>query len=177
MVEFLDRLRKGLDKGVATVTVKSKEILETTQLRSQVKTLQDERQREIEELGNIVYTLHVQGKLKEGFERLEEKCKRVANLDQKIRDKEEEIRQVHLKAQDALGAAASPVLGECACGASIREGTKFCGGCGKPVGEGGSRPEAAERAGGTLCPQCATPLAAAARFCANCGAKIGAESY
>lgn len=96
-----------------TVTVKSKEALETTQLRSQVKDLQEEKQRGLKELGNIAYTLHVQGKLETAWERVRAKCVAVAALDQKIRDKEDEIRQVQLKAQEALGKTPAPPIGVC----------------------------------------------------------------
>jgi hypothetical protein len=175
MVEFFDKLKKGLDKGVTAVTVKSKEMLEATQLRSQVKTLQEERLRELEELGSIVYTLHVQGKLSEGMERVQTKCEKVASLDQKLREKAEEIYWVHIKAQEALGAPALPVA-VCACGAPVHEGTKFCGGCGKPVEKSGSRPEGGKGTGGGRCPKCAMALAAGTRFCANCGATIETET-
>lgn len=176
MVEFFDKLRKGFDKGVTTVSVRSKEMLETTQLRTQVKTLQDERQRGLEELGSIVYTLHLQGKLNEGLERVQAKCETVATLDQKIREKEAEIRQTHRKAQEALGGGELRILGECSCGTAIHEGTKFCRTCGRPVEELGTRAEGTQDPGAIRCPQCDALLAVTARFCGNCGARIGAES-
>lgn len=175
MADFLDKLKRQIDKGVTTVTVKSKEALEMTQLRSQVKDLQEQKQRGLEELGNIMYTLYVQGKLETEGERVRTKCVALATLDQKIRDKEDEIRQVQLKAQEALGKTPAAPLGVCTCGASIYEGTKFCGGCGKNVDDilSGARtdiPGAKNR-----CPRCGTELAPEARFCGACGAKVETE--
>ena len=176
MSDFFDKVKKGIDKGVATVTVKSKEVLETTQLRSQVKNLQEEKQRGVEELGNIAYTLYVQGKLEVAGERVRAKCSALAALDQKIRDKEEEIRRVQLKAQEALGKTSAPPLGVCACGAPVYEGTNFCGGCGKNVDDilSGGRTDAPVTK--NRCPRCGTDMVPEARFCGHCGAQVEAES-
>jgi DNA-directed RNA polymerase subunit RPC12/RpoP len=176
MSDFLDKLKQQIDKGVTTVTVKSKEALETTQLRSQVKSLQEEKQRGLEELGNIVYTLYVQGKLEPASERVRAKCAALAALDQKIRDKEDEIRRVQLKAQEALGKTPAPPLGVCACGAPVYEGTNFCGGCGKNVDDilSGARTDASGAK--NRCPRCGTDMVPEARFCGHCGAKVEAES-
>lgn len=175
MADFLDKLKRGIDKGVTTVTVKSKEALETTQLRSQVKDLQEEKQRGLEELGNIVYTLYVQGKLETALERVRAKCATLVALDQKIRDKEDEIHRVQLKAQEALGKTAAAPLGVCACGAPIYESMNFCGGCGKNVDDllSGARTDAPGAK--NRCSKCGTDMAPEARFCGNCGAKVDAE--
>lgn len=176
MSDFLDKLKKQIDKGVTTVTVKSKEALETTQLRSQVKSLQEEKQRGLEELGNIVYTLYVQGTLETERGRVRAKCATLAALDQKIRDKEYEMRRVQLKAQEALGKTPAAPLGVCTCGTPVYEGAKFCGGCGKNVDDilSGARTDAP--AVKNRCPRCGTDTEPAARFCGNCGAKLETES-
>lgn len=172
MAEFLDKLKRGIDKTVTTVTVRSKEILETSQLRSQVKSLQEEKQRALEELGNIVYTLYSQAKLEGGGERIRANCAALAELDQKIRDKEGEIHQVQIKAQEALGRTMAASVGVCDCGTPIYEGTKFCGGCGKKVEEILSRGAPDLQASTNQCPQCGAALSATAQFCDRCGAKL-----
>jgi len=169
--DFFETVKHKIGKGVTTVSVKSKEVLDTTQLRSQVKTLQDEKQQGLEELGSITYTLFVQGKLEEGAERIRAKCEKVAALDQRIREKEEEIRRVHLKAQEALGGGPKEALAVCDCGVPIYEGIKFCGGCGKRA------EEIVSQAQGSVarCAQCGATLATGVRFCGNCGFKAGNE--
>lgn len=146
MADFFEKIKKGIDKSVTTVSVKSKEMLETTQLRSLIKTLQDEKRARLEELGNIVYTLFVQEKLDQEQQRIREKCEGVVGLDKRIREKEEEIIQVQQKAQEALGKSAAVAMASCSCGATLYEGTKFCGSCGKPVQVSGS---AVDPKGGT----------------------------
>ena len=172
-MEFFDKLKKGLDKSVATVSVKSREVLETTQLRSQVRALQEEKQKALEELGSIAYTLFGQGKLEEGTERIRVKCEKLAALDQRILEKEEEIRQVHLKAQEALGGGPKEALATCDCGVPIYEGTKFCGGCGKRVEEVLNRNGPGTEKTGRACPQCGATLGTDVRFCGVCGFRVG----
>lgn len=48
------------------------------------------------------------------------------------------------------------------CGASNREGSRFCAECGKPLGA----------AGAVACPMCDTPNAPGAIACINCGARL-----
>jgi len=72
MANFLDKVKQGLGKGVTTVSVKSKEMLETTKIKSQVGELEQRRRDALGELGNIAYTMF----LKDAFaeERLKAKC-------------------------------------------------------------------------------------------------------
>lgn len=171
MAEFLDKLKKGIDKGLTTVTVKSKEMLETTQLRGQLRELQDQKRETLEELGNVVYTLFTQGTLDQEQGRVHEKCTALVTVDQKIREKEEEIRQVQLRAQQALGKSATPPVTQCKCSADLYEGTKFCASCGKPVEDVIRQPKMQD-VSVSMCPQCRGELPIGAKFCGACGAKI-----
>ncbi|HEV2352243.1 MAG TPA: zinc ribbon domain-containing protein [Terriglobia bacterium] len=127
MGNFFDKVKQGVGKGVTTVSVKSKEMLETSKLKSQIADIQKQKREALEELGNIVYIMHLKSAFDE--ERLHIKSASIAALEEQIRAKEAELAETHAKAQEALGRP-KPV-GVCACGAEIHEGTKFCGKCGK----------------------------------------------
>ncbi len=129
MADFFDKVKEGVGKGLTTVSVKSKEMVETTKIKGHIGTFQGQRKLAIEELGNIVYTMHVKGALDE--ERIRGKCEAIAGIDKQIKEKEEELTQVHLKAQQELGMPKAVAM--CACGAAIYEGSKFWGKCGKKV--------------------------------------------
>lgn len=129
MADFFSKVKQGIGRGVATASVKSKEVLETTKIKSQIHGLEDQKKALLEELGNIVYTMSLKGSFDE--ERLKTKCAAVAALDGQIKQKEEELKEVHLKAQEALGKP-KPIA-VCTCGEEIYESTKFCGKCGKKV--------------------------------------------
>lgn len=127
MADFFDKVKQGISKGVSTASVKSKEMLEVTRLRSQINTVQRQKIGAIEELGNIVYTMF----LKEGIDelRIKDKGSAILKIDNQIKNLENEIVQVQNKARESLGMVAS--IGKCVCGADLYEDTKFCGGCGK----------------------------------------------
>jgi hypothetical protein len=131
MTDFFDKVKQGIGKGITTVSVKSKEALETTKLKGLIGTLQERKKSSLEELGNIVFTMFLKGKFDE--KRIKEKCEIIGELDSEIKEKEEELKQVHLKAQEALGLPRAVAV--CNCGAEIYEGTKFCVKCGKRVEE------------------------------------------
>jgi len=130
MADFFDRMKQGVGKGVTTVSVKSKEMLEVSKLTSQIADIQKRKKESLEELGNIVYTMHLKSAFDE--ERLRSKSAAIAALDEQIKQKESELTEIHAKAQEALGKP-KPV-GICSCGAELHEGTKFCGKCGAEVG-------------------------------------------
>lgn len=129
MAEFLDKIKENIGKGLTTVSVASKEFVETSRLKGEIAAARRRRGELIEELGSVVFVMMSRDAL--DMERVREKCGAVAGLDERIRALEESIRNVHLKSEEALGkrhAAAS-----CSCGADIPDGSKFCGKCGKPV--------------------------------------------
>lgn len=129
MADFLDKVKQGISKGVSTASVKSKELLEVTRLKSQINNIQKRRIDAIEELGNIVYTMY----LKENIDelRIKDKALEIQKVDSQIRNWENEIVEVQKIARESLGLVAS--IGACVCGAEIYEDTKFCGGCGKKI--------------------------------------------
>lgn len=129
MADFFDKLRQGVGKGITTVSVKSKEMLEVSKLKSQIAEVQKQKKEALEELGNIAHTMLLKGALDE--ERLRTKSATISALDEQIKQKEADLVEIHAKAQEALG---KPVpVAVCACGAEIYEGTKFCAECSKKV--------------------------------------------
>jgi len=132
MTDIFQTVKQGIGRGVATASVKSKEVLETTKIKSRINGLEEQKKGLLEELGNIVYTMSLKGNFDE--ERLRTKCSTIAGLDDQIKQKEEEMKQVHLKAQEALGKP-KPIT-VCECGEAIYQGTKFCGKCGKKAEPG-----------------------------------------
>jgi len=126
VADFFDKVKQGIGRGVTTVSVRSKEVLETTQIKSQISALQERRSDALEELGNIVYTLFVKNQSDD--ERVRSRCKAIADLDRQIREKEEELQVIHARAEEQLGKPAA--IGRCDCGAEFQPGAKFCGKCG-----------------------------------------------
>lgn len=132
MAEFFEKLKREVDKGVTNLSVKSREVLETSRLNSQMEVIEARKKEALEELGNIVYTMHQKGSL--DAERLQAKCVALAALDEQIRQKQAELLALRAQTQEALGRPKPAAV--CGCGAEIHEGAKFCGKCGSAVVSG-----------------------------------------
>lgn len=159
MKNFFEKIQKEIGKGIEKVSIKTKETIESTKIKGQIKILEEQKKSAIEELGNIVFMMF----LKDNFdmEKIKEKCKNIKELNSQIKEKEEELRQIHLVAQEALGKPRAVSI--CECGAEIYEGAKFCGKCGKKV----------ETLPNTKsCAHCGSSISPEDNFCPNCGEKI-----
>ena len=112
-----------------TVGVKSKEILDTSKLKGQISIFERNKKEALEELGNIVYVMFQKNDF--NTERIKSKCENISRIDLQINDTMEEIKNVQIKSQEALGKPR--VIKICDCGAEINEGVRFCTKCGKKV--------------------------------------------
>jgi NADH pyrophosphatase NudC (nudix superfamily) len=127
MADFFERVKKGLDKGLNTVSVKSQEVIETTKINSQISGLKDQIAKIQQELGAAVYEMNQQGVFDQNG--IKEKCDAITELTRQIQAKEVELQAVHEKADAALGQLSCPN-----CKIKLAEDTKFCGNCGAKVG-------------------------------------------
>jgi len=138
-MDFLDKLKEGIDKGVKTVGVKSREMVDAMSIKNQLANLRDEKRTALEELGRLAYAAFQDAPPLHPAMR--EKCEGISALDQQIAEKEQELEAIHRKADEALAEAPGPPAATapaappavCACGAPVREDAKFCSACGKPV--------------------------------------------
>lgn len=138
-MDFFDKLKDGIDKGVKTVSVKSREMVDAISIKNQLANLRDEKRVLLEELGRLAYAAFQQAPVVDPA--IREKCEGIAMLDERIMEKERELEATHRKADEALAEAPSPPAATatagapavCACGAPVREDAKFCSACGKPL--------------------------------------------
>lgn len=125
-MDFLDKMKDGISKGIDTIGAKGKEIMENTQAQLQISSLRDKRKKAVEELGALAYGLYQQGALTAAEAKTA--CESIAALDQEIAAKQEE-----LKHESAAGNAAGTALVKCDCGAEHAPGASFCSSCGKKL--------------------------------------------
>ncbi|NPV26076.1 MAG: zinc ribbon domain-containing protein [Firmicutes bacterium] len=132
MADFFDKLKQGLGKGVTTVSAKSKEWVEATKVKTEIDQLKQQKKDAIEELGHIVYAMLKNDKF--DLEKVNLKYARIAQIDQEIKNKEDELEEIHVKTQQTLG---KPITsGFCPqCGNGVTQGAKFCAKCGHKIEE------------------------------------------
>src|SRR5512145_2082201 len=105
MAEFLDKIKENIGKGLATVTVASKDLIEASRLKAEIAGARRRRRDAIEELGSIVFAMASRDAL--DVERIREKCREVGGIDERIRELEESVRSVHPRPGEAVGRQAA----------------------------------------------------------------------
>jgi hypothetical protein len=131
-MDFFDKMKDGISKGIDTIGTKGKELMEDTQTQLQISSLKDKRKKSLEELGAVAYALFQKGALAD--EGVKAVCATIDSLDQQIAAKQELLAQSHQQDKPAATTGAGSALVKCACGAENAAGIKFCPSCGKQLG-------------------------------------------
>jgi hypothetical protein len=119
-VDFFDKVKDGLSKGIDTIGAKGKELMEDTQAQLQLAGLRDKRKDALTELGALTYALFQKGGAVDAGAR--PVCETIAALDQQIAAKQAELKR-----------EGTPAAAKCECGAENAAGAKFCPACGKKI--------------------------------------------
>ncbi len=130
MVDLFDRVKQGLDKGVAVVSVKSKEMMEVVKIKNQLGVLRNQRESAFSLLGEIVYQMYLQNGFNE--EKIRNKCEIIALLASQIHEKENNLRELHVRAEVALGKSFCAT-----CESQLPPGAVYCSKCGEKIEEFG----------------------------------------
>ena len=127
MEDFMQRIKKEINKGIATVSAKSKEIVDTVRIHNQISDLNDQKRQALEETGQVVYKMSLD-KDYDGSMALKEKCQFIAELDEQVEAKEAELKTVYSDTQEAMGKICCQ-----SCGMAVEEDVKFCSSCGTRI--------------------------------------------
>jgi len=89
-MDFLDKMKDGLSKGIDTVSAKGKDLMEDAQAHLAIKSLQGQKEKALGELGALAFALFQKGALAD--EAAKKVCEGIASLDQQIAAKEAELK-------------------------------------------------------------------------------------
>lgn len=161
MADFLGKITGGIDKGIKTISSKSKEFIEITRLKGEIKDLEATLQIKFSSLGKKVFEMTNKGVLNEKDLMID--CGEIASLYRKITQTEETMKNVEL---EALKARYGADVNMCAkCGSPNKAGDKFCNSCGSTL-------SAEVKSDAHVCPTCGATIKEEAKFCTRCGGKI-----
>ena len=129
---FLDKVKEGFDKSVATVSTGSKVMIEKSKLNSSIKHLEDEIKQLEGLIGVKVFSLIAQGEasipaedLMGFYNEIISRRQQIESLNAKIAELDNEMNQVKGVASDV------PVA--CPCGEINPPGSRFCSKCGRTL--------------------------------------------
>lgn len=161
MADFFEKVKGGIDKGIKTVSSKSKEFLETIKLKREVGDVEATVQSRFNALGKKVFEMLNRGALNE--DELRTDCGEIASLYKKITELEDAIKKVEHEALKMRHGADAMMCAKC--GGVNKSGDKFCNSCGSSlVAEVVSESK--------TCPTCGASIKEGGKFCLRCGGKI-----
>jgi len=90
-MDFLDKMKDGISKGIDTVSAKGKDLMEDAQAHLAIRNLQNEREKAVAELGALALALFQKGALAD--EAAKKICESIASIDKQIAAKEAELKE------------------------------------------------------------------------------------
>ncbi len=124
MADFFDKMLVGINKGVASVSEGSKNLMEKAKLNAAISDDEKEIRSLFEKLGQEAFGL---------FKAEEPLPESMAAICTEIQGKQDAIKEMQekLAAMEAAREAAKEGIAFCpACGAQVKTESKFCGKCG-----------------------------------------------
>lgn len=161
MADILNKVMDGINKGVTAVSSKSKELIETSKLRAEIRDVESTIQNSFNALGKKVFEMINKEALSE--ENLKADCGEITAFYKKITGLEEAIKQVELETLRIRHGANAVMCVKC--GAPNKADDKFCSGCGSAL-------TVEVKSEGNNCPACGASIKEEAKFCMRCGGKI-----
>lgn len=100
--DFISKIKTGVNKGLRVVNIRSREMYDTVKIKNRISSHNKKKRHAFTDLGENVYKMFIQ---RDQFneDRIREKCREVARIDQEIKDFEEELEVVHTNARKELG--------------------------------------------------------------------------
>ena len=129
MSTVFEKFKKTIDKGVATVSVKSNSMLETNKIKVHMNSLTEKMEKKKFELGELVYNIYLDNEPDE--EGIRDICEEIKELNEQILERQKEIENIKKEEEEILGAGDKKV--QCTCGNMVPEGFRFCTECGQKI--------------------------------------------
>ena len=128
MADFFDKMKQTIDKGVATVSVKSTSLIEVNKIKLQITQLKERIDNLKIEAGELLYSNY------KGYEVDDETYarifKEIDSLYEEIKEKEDTIAQIKKEEAEALGTNRQK---QCSCGNLVDSNAQFCNVCGRTI--------------------------------------------
>ena len=100
MPGLFSKATDGIRKGITVAGVKGKEAVDVQKIKGQIKKLEEEKSAALEALGSRVCEMTEAGSFDQ--EDIKTRCVAITDLASRIKGLQEEVEQVHSKAQESL---------------------------------------------------------------------------
>ena len=165
MSNFLDRLSDDFNKGIKNISSKSKELIEVTKLKTDIKDYQRQIPEKYTKLGKKVYEMNNKQGLNQS--QIQIQCEEISKLFKSIHDLEVKIVEIEKHARlERVGTDKSfcPKCNE----VNFAE-DKFCFSCGFALDGGADKNSGYDNLD---CSSCGNAIDSKSKFCMKCGARV-----
>ena len=135
MREFFDNFFEGIRECVKKIRTASRNMIEKVRITTKIKDNDKEKSRILQDIGTIVYNLHINGEME--LESCNTMFDEVRNIDKQIISLQKRVEEIEddnvivSASQNELSIPENSIV--CECGNVNKEGAKFCVFCGKEL--------------------------------------------
>lgn len=135
MKQFFEKLSRWIGESFNVIRAYSRNILERVNINSKIKNIDNEKNRILQNIGTIVYNLHMNGEIE--LESCNAMFDEVSNIDKQIISLQKRVEEI--ESDDVIIPASQNEQGipdngiVCECGHANKEEAKFCAFCGKEL--------------------------------------------
>jgi rubrerythrin len=145
MASFFDRMKSGITEKAAEASIRSREALETQQVRAKIGELEGQKRKIFSEIGEAAYTMYSTSSFDQ--EALAQRCEPITAIEAQIREKERELEEVRRRAEAAIAEQRGASASTAPASAPTPGGSGLCSNCGASLGGARFCPECGTRAG------------------------------
>lgn len=134
MADFFGKIADGFNKGVATVSTGSKNMIEKSKINTCIKNLEDEKKQLLELLGNKIY-MYCKDVPENDIPReiVADFCNEIDNRLAQMEAQRAKYAELDAEMSQVRGAGANAISKLCPCGHENAAGAKFCAKCGNKL--------------------------------------------
>lgn len=134
MADIFDKMKMGLNKGVATISTGSKTVVEKTKINSIISNLENDKKRQCEAMGMKIFEFYAQNPDTD-FPNSEmvDFYNSLQLHNQQIEDQKRKLAELDAEMNRVLGTSNSVGQVICSCGYANIAGSKFCAKCGAKI--------------------------------------------
>lgn len=134
MADFIDKMKVGFNKGVATISTGSKTMVEKTKINSVINNLEADKKRLCESIGFTLLEFCKQNPETDfPYGEMVSFCDKMAQYNQEIDVQKIKLAELDAEMNRVLGATNSAEQVFCGCGYANVVGSRFCAKCGSKL--------------------------------------------
>ena len=134
MADFFDKVKDGFNKGVATVSTGSKNMIEKSKINSCIKTFENEKKQIAEIIGTKIYNFcyeNAEGDIPRDL--VISLCGEITNRNEQIMQQKKRLAELEAEMNQVMGTSVNNFGSTCACGYTNAPGARFCAKCGNKL--------------------------------------------